>query len=298
MKHFRHALLLIVLAIALPAQAQVMQFGQPEEPPQTQPAAIQEPQIESPIVPDPQDLFTPQQASLPGGPTQTQAAERGEQHVVLLHGMGHGPLSMNGFEQVFEKAGYQVDSPKLDLERETLHVIIDEAYRDIRRFSERDPKTVHFVCYSQGCLVARGIIEQHRPVYLGRVVMLGPPNQGGEMIDYLRQRQIGIFATEGKHLPNLGTANRWNLARLIGTRAEGYDLGIIAGTENPMPLNIRVPGANQTILGPERTQLEGMKEFVTVKTPHDDLYRDPVAQQMAVTFINSGSFVADDQPKP
>ncbi|MBM3618233.1 MAG: hypothetical protein FJX23_06770, partial [Alphaproteobacteria bacterium] len=106
--------------------------------------------------------------------------------VVLLHGMGHGPRTMNDLEKRFEQLGYKTSNLNLKLERDTLHVIIDEAYKDIDRFIKKDGDRINFVCYSQGCLVARGIIEQHRPQYLGRVVMLGPPNQGGEMVDWLR----------------------------------------------------------------------------------------------------------------
>lgn len=228
---------------------------------------------------------------------ETPPRDISRERVVLLHGMGYGTRTMSDIGKAFEALGYKVTNEGLELERDTLHVIIDDTYKDIRRFAERDNEIIHFVCYSQGCLVARGLIEQHRPPYLGRVVMLGPPNQGGEMIDYLRQRQIATFINEGRHLPNLGTGNKRNLARLIGTSAEGYELGIIAGSEhNTNLLPITVPGANQSILGPERTQLPGMKEFVTVETPHDDLFRDPAVQAMTVQFIHTGSFVEHEQP--
>lgn len=241
------------------------------------------------------------QIQMPTEPVISEAAnaanDLSRERIVLLHGMGHGSLTMKNLAKAFETLGYKVSNLNLDLEHDVLRKVIEEAYDDISRFIERDKDTIHFVCYSQGCLVVRGIIEQHRPAYLGRVVMLGPPNQGGEYVDYLRQHQIATFVNKGLNLPNLGTTNRRTLARLIGTSAEGYDLGIIAGQEprSNLPITVTVPGANRTILGQERTQLDGMKEFVTVQTHHDDLYKDQAVQALAIQFIQTGTFVKDDR---
>lgn len=233
-----------------------------------------------------------QDAAQDAAPQQSAPRDPTRERIVLLHGMGEGPRTMSAIGEAFSPWGYQVSNERLNLERDTLHVIIDDLYKDLRRHMEDN--VIHFVCYSQGCLVARGLIHRYRPPYLGRVVMLGPPNQGGEMIDYLRRRQVATFVTEGRYLPNLGTSNKYALAQLIGTDAEGYELGIIAGkewTQNPSPITI--PGSNRTIVGEERMKLAGMKEFISLPdVHHDDLYRDDAVRAMVVQFINTGSFVS------
>lgn len=284
---WKPSLLLALFATALllssAAAAQVYFYGSAAEEQASQPSAEEEIPAEE------------------TAPEETAVEERdvSRDRVVLLHGMGHGPRTMSGIGKRFEDMGYKTSNLNLKLERDTLHVIIKEAYKDISRFVERDGDRINFVCYSQGCLVARGIIEQHRPQYLGRVVMLGPPNQGGEMVDWLRQRQISTFLTEARYIPNLGTANKRNLAKLIGTAADGYELGIIAGQEpdSRLPVAITVPGANRTKLGMHRTMLEGMKEFATVQSHHDDLYKYKAVEDLTVQFIHTGSF-EKNEPEP
>lgn len=296
----------LLAAFSLPvpqAAAQVFLYGaaaEEHEKRMNPPEAAEQPAAEATPAEEPET----EEAAPVAEATQAVAAEERDvsrDRVVLLHGMGHGPRTMADIAKNFEVMGYKVSNLNLKLERDTLHVIIDEAYKDISRYAERDGDRINFVCYSQGCLVARGIIEQHRPQYLGRVVMLGPPNQGGEMIDWLRQRQISTFLTEARYVPNLGTANKRNLAKLIGVSADGYELGIIAGQEpnSTLPIHITVPGANRSKLGPHRTLLDGMKEFATVQANHDDMYKDKAVEELTVQFIHTGSFEKHDPaPQP
>lgn len=229
---------------------------------------------------------------------QAQPAPRDptRERIVLLHGMGYGTLTMTDIGKAFSPWGYQISNERLDLERTSLRPIIDELADDLKRYIKAG-EVIHFVCYSQGCLVARGLIQQYRPPRLGRVVMLGPPNQGGEMVDYLRRRELSTFATAGRYLPNLGTANKRLLAELLGTSAEDYELGIIAGKEWTGALEpITIPGANRTIVGEDRMKLPGMKEFIYLQdVDHDDLFRDAGVRAMIVQFINTGSFFSNDQ---
>lgn len=296
------AVLGLLAALACPAPqagAQVYFYGAAAE----EQEQLTTPEEEAPTeeVPAAEALpteFAP--ATPPATEEQTSPEERdvSRDRVVLLHGMGHGPRTLNDMEKRFETLGYKTSNLNLKLERNTLHVIIEEAYKDISRFIERDGDRINFVCYSQGCLVARGIIEQHRPQYLGRVVMLGPPNQGGEMIDWLRQHQLSTLISDARYVPNLGTANKRNLANLIGTSAVGYELGIIAGQEPDGRLPITFPGANRTKLGAHRTMLDGMKEFATVRADHDSMFNDKAVEDLTVQFIHTGSFENVPAPQP
>ena len=78
-----------------------------------------------------------------------------------------------------------------------------------------------------GGLVIRQLIAKHRPANLGSVVMLGTPNNGSEMADWLHKKWVykKIFGNaSGQELTTTAcTAFNKTLPR------SDYDLGVIAG---------------------------------------------------------------------
>lgn len=211
------------------------------------------------------------------------------QRVVILHGIGRTSSSMYKVARAFRTAGYDDINLGYDSTRDVLAKNIDSVYHRIRHFSDSDREVTHFVCYSLGCLVTRGLIEQHRPKNLGRVVMLGPPNQGSEMADYLKDHAIANWVL-GVNLPQLGTRNRQKLRQLIGDHAD-YELGIIAGSGTIDPVGSAIlPRPNDGRVPVEHTKLPGMKEHIVMDVSHTTLITNPDVIAQALTFIQTGHF--------
>jgi pimeloyl-ACP methyl ester carboxylesterase len=221
-------------------------------------------------------------------PTRTE-----QERVVILHGIGRTSMSMAKVARAFRQAGYKEDNLGYNSTRDVLRSIIDDVYNRIRRYSDDAHTKVHFVCYSLGCLVTRGVIEQHRPANLGRVVMMGPPNQGSELADYLKDHAVSNWLF-GPNLPQLGTANRDMLLQLIGDNAN-YELGIIAGQNAIDPIGAAIlADPNDGRVPVERTMLEGMKEHLVVDANHTTLITNDAVIAQALHFIQNGHF--DHEP--
>ena len=92
--------------------------------------------------------------------------------------------------------------------------------------------TIHFVTHSLGGIVLRQYLATHKLTYLGRVVMLAPPNQGSELADRLKDNILFRFAT-GPAGRQLGTDSS-SLPRRLGPA--DFDLGVIAGDRSLNPL--------------------------------------------------------------
>src|SRR5690606_16990726 len=120
----------------------------------------------------------------------------------------------------------QYPSNKYDLNDlcELVHerLINDPNYTDAGR--------VDFVTHSMGGLLARYIITRHHPKNLGSVVMLGTPNHGSEMADFLSGNKVlsrpfrWLFGPASSQL-------RTNIAHfetMRETEVIDYPLGIIA----------------------------------------------------------------------
>ncbi|MGB1540342.1 MAG: esterase/lipase family protein, partial [Rickettsiales bacterium] len=163
--------------------------------------------------------------SMAQGFPETPPTER----VIVLHGLGRTSISMNEIARKLRDEGYEVENLNYRSTEGTVAMHIRDIYRKTRRTLEDENHVVNFVCHSLGCLITRGLIHQHRPARMGRVVMLGPPNQGSEMADYLRENGLVNWLL-GPTMPQLGTANRHMLEKTIGDKAD-YPLGIIAGKD-------------------------------------------------------------------
>lgn len=209
--------------------------------------------------------------------------------IVVLHGLGLTNISMLYIVNALRDAGYEVDNIRYHSTRDPLHVLIDEVYDKIDHYLTKTDQTVHFVCYSLGCLITRGIIYQNPPMKLGRVVMLGPPNQGSEMADYLKDHALSNWVF-GPILPQLGTANRRMLANLIGTEVP-YPVGVIAGKSwiNPMGAAI-IPGESDGTVAVERTKLPGMQDHIVLDVSHTGMLMDSAVTSQVLEFLKNGQF--------
>lgn len=209
-----------------------------------------------------------------------------KEYVVLLHGIFRTSAHMKPLAHCLEQHGYEVlniDYPSTKFSLEELIKItsstLDEKILDKNR-------TVNFVGYSMGGLIARGIIAQHRPDHLGRVVLIATPNQGSEVADFLKNNFIykKLYGPAGQQLTTDS-----NHSKLFGP--VDYELGIIAGNASLDPISsFLISGKDDGKVSVESTKLEGMQDHVTVCATHTFFPSNKIAQQQVLAFLKHGRF--------
>lgn len=207
--------------------------------------------------------------------------------VVVLHGIVRTYRSMRSLAKFLDANGYRVlnvDYPSTHLPLESL---IDHINRQVVAFNLDLQRKIHFVGYSLGGLLARGVIHRHRPPNLGRVVQLAPPNQGSEVADFWKNNFLfqWIFGSAGQELG----AEEKSFARILGP--VDYELGVIAGNCTWDPISsAMIKGSNDGKVSVENTKVPGLADHMVIPTTHTFIIYNRVAWNQAICFLQYGKF--------
>jgi len=221
--------------------------------------------------------------------TELVALEPGSECVVLLHGLNRSWRAMDKMAAALQEAGYttaNVDYPSQASTVEGLApMAVDMGLDECR---STGANTIHFVTHSIGGILLRYRQSQEPIPDLGRVVMLGPPNQGSEVVDITRDWP-GTRIFSGEAGLELGTDEN-SIPSQLGP--VDFELGIIAGTGTINPfMSAMLPEADDGKVTVERTQVEGMTDFMVVRSSHRYLMNSDTVIRNTTAFLKTGRFL-------
>lgn len=208
-------------------------------------------------------------------------------YVVLLHGIARSAAHMKKLEHYLTSEGYSVINLNYPSTRYPLEELIAQTHQEIEARTPDKSRKIHFIGYSMGGLVVRGILAKYRPLRLGRVVLLAPPNHGSEVADFIRNNPLykRIYGPAGQQL----TTNQTKISSLFGK--VDYELGIIAGDRAIDPVSyFIIPGKNDGKVSIESTKLEGMKDHITLHATHTFFPTNAQVLKQTAYFLREGIF--------
>ncbi len=222
---------------------------------------------------------------------QSAAVDNFERHcVVLLHGLARVSNSMGELETKLDRSGFEAVNISYPSTQHEIDVLAADAVgRGVSACLAKQPERIHFVTHSLGGILLRYYVNEHPLELMGRVVMLGPPNQGSEMVDELAP--VPGFGFLGPTGAVLGTDEDSILNDLGPVE---FELGVIAGTTNINPLGLLwIEGPNDSIVSVESTKVEGMKEHKVLPVTHTFMMRNNEVIDHTIHFLKTGSFMPD-----
>jgi predicted alpha/beta hydrolase family esterase len=210
-------------------------------------------------------------------------------YVVLLHGLGRSRRSLFGLQYWLRRAGYVVVNvgypsrkiPVAEVVRDWLQPVLDT-------LDLRNGVRVHFVTHSLGGIVFRTWAAGRDPRFpLGQTVMLAPPNQGSEVLDYIGDHRW-VRTLLGPAIDDLQT-QALNSPRKLGPVPPGT--GVIMGNQAKIRLFGHLfDGESDGIVPVAGGKVEGMAEFMVVPADHTFIMWRPVVLRAVERFLRHGVF--------
>lgn len=220
-------------------------------------------------------------------PTGVGAAEC----VILVHGLNRSEHSMMKLQDALQSDGYatiNVAYPSRSKPVEELvGPYIGRAVADCR---EAGAEKIHFVTHSMGGILVRYYLAHETMRDLSRVVMLGPPNQGSEVVDELKDVP-GFETINGPAGRQLGT-DAASLPQQLGPVT--YPVGVITGNRSiNLLLSLLIPGEDDGKVSVERAKVEGMTDFLVVPNTHPLIMNSDQVIEQTGHFLRYGFFKRD-----
>ena len=228
-------------------------------------------------------------------PLLSSAADN-QECVILLHGLCRTSRSMGPMERALTASGYHVLNVDYPSRTASIEKLSEETIGRVVADCQKDGATkIHFVTHSLGGILVRSYLSRHTIPNLGRVVMLGPPNQGSEVVDKLGSWWV-FKKLNGPAGNELGTGKD-STPNKLGPAS--FCVGVIAGDHSINWINsLLIPGRDDGKVSVERTKLAGMTDHIVLHITHPFLMRNRTVIRQTIQFLRTSQFASGTGVSP
>ncbi len=203
---------------------------------------------------------------------------------MLLHGLGRSYRCMKKLERALQAQGYATFNIDYPTRKFSLADHAQNLASEITNFAGKVSR-VHLIGFSMGGLVIRTLLAGgSRPKNLGRVVMLGTPNGGSEVADFLCANRV----TRALFQKLCGPVSRELTVAYQAQQSPqiDYPVYVVAGVTGMDPLiSLIIKGPNDGMVSVEKTKLANLAGHTVVRGTHTFLPENNAAIAAVIKFL-------------
>jgi triacylglycerol esterase/lipase EstA (alpha/beta hydrolase family) len=211
--------------------------------------------------------------------------------VILVHGLRAKSTIFQKMEKALLQQGYnvcRVDYPSTEY---TIQALADTALNEaVRRCQQAGSDTLYFVGHSMGGILIRYFLQENEVSPLGKVVFISTPHHGTELVNKLAWSKL-FQNFNGPGGMQLGAAEDDFIQSL---NVPDYDFAVIMSKRSINPVeSMLISGKDDGRVPIESARLEGMQDFVLVKTNHHFSMKNDATIKQVISYLKTGQFVKD-----
>ena len=189
---------------------------------------------------------------------------------------------MDDLATMLNKEGYET----LNIPYPSFRKSLDDIVTGVSKAIPPSQKPTHFVTHSMGGIVLRCLARTSPEMMTGRIVMLAPPNQGSEIIDWLRGSLVGrtIFGPGGMDL------NTRSVRESVPEFDDSLEVSVIMGNRGRIPfLSSLLDDENDGIVSVAGGRVGGMKHFDVIDADHTLIMNHREARRLILERLGHSS---------
>jgi triacylglycerol lipase len=213
-----------------------------------------------------------------------QWQDHGGPTVVLLHGLWRGWRAMKPLARALGREGFSTLNLPYPSTRLPIGKLVNIVRQEVDKIADHRP--IHFVTHSLGGILARAIMADAPSWNPGRIVMLAPPNNGSEIIDWSQRRPLiqRLLGPAGCSLGSDGFLSD------LPDLTEDSEVCVIMGKRCSIPMfKHLLEEENDGIVSTSRGKLPGLRYFAVIDADHTFIQMNPEAIRLVLGFLKTGA---------
>lgn len=214
--------------------------------------------------------------------------DRGGPVVVLLHGLWRGFHAMEPLARELDAGGFSTLNLPYPSTRMPIPTIVEIVRSEVESVARNRP--VHFITHSLGGIVLRSLLTESPSWEPGRLVMLAPPNQGSEIVDWAKGHPLihRFLGPAGRTLGSDGIPGS------LPALPPDIDAAVIMGNRSLIGFfRTLLDSDNDGIVSAPKGRIEGLKGFTVVDADHTFIQVHPEVIRLSMEFLRSGVWLAE-----